>query len=95
MFKNIDKKFFLRSRLIFNLVLFTFVSIKTTFPNLGETKLAFLDISFNSDVRLIRNMYGMSDAGSYLDIALSLAIISARIKIITITINNSFISNNN
>ena len=73
MFKNIDKKFFLRSRLIFNLVLFTFVSVKTTFPNLGETKLAFLDIPFNSDVRLIRNMYGMSDAGSYLDIALSLA----------------------
>jgi hypothetical protein len=73
MLKKIDRKSFLTFRLIFNLVLFTFVSIKTTFPNLGETKLAFLGIPFNSDLRLIRNMYGMSDEGSYLDVALSLA----------------------
>jgi hypothetical protein len=73
MFRNSARLNFLSIRLIFNLFLFTYVSIKTSFPDLGDTKLAFLNISFDSDVGLIRKMYGMSDAGSYLDIAISLA----------------------
>lgn len=73
MFINFDRKSLFTIRLIINLFLFTYVSIQTSFPNLGETKLAFLNISFDSDVGLIRKMYGMSDAGSYLDIAISLA----------------------
>jgi len=60
-------------RLFFNIALFTYVSIKTTFPDLADTKLAFLSIPFNSEVNLIRKTYGLSDAGSYLDIAISLA----------------------
>lgn len=73
MFKNFHRNSFFKIRLILNLFLFTYVSIKTSFPNLSETKLAFLDISFDSDISLIRKMYGMSDEGSYLDIAISLA----------------------
>ena len=73
MFRKSVRVNFLSIRLIFNLFLFTYVSIKTSFPNLGETKLAFLNISFDSDIGFIRKMYGMGDAGSYLDIAISLA----------------------
>ncbi len=71
--KLIEKYSFYLLRLVLNLIIFTYISIKTAFPNLGETKFAYLDIPIDSDIGLIRKTYGMADAGSYLDIAISLA----------------------